>query len=133
MLPQGLEGGTPLPSPLAEGFPLDGASCAPCELDAYLSPDGTLLAYRIRPDAFWNQEGSGIEWRETTGLIPGEVVVIGLATGSVLFRTDVAAQDRLGDFDGRFLVIEGPHASTIVDSRSEHAQWRTTSDVELLR
>jgi len=91
----------------------------PCELEAYLSPDGRLLAYRYRPDNKWPCPEYGEvpyqEWFETSRKIPGEVVVLDLDTGSELFRATVPAAERLIDFDGRFLVWS---TSNVVDPSS---------------
>lgn len=96
-------------------------SCAPCELDALLSPDGTLLAYRYRPDAYWPEEVAAAmtyeEWLVETADIPGEVVVIALDDGSELFRVQVTAHTRLVDFDGTRVAVwdEDTNESTIHD------------------
>ena len=110
-----------------EGQPIDVAtnpfseSCAPCELTARLSPDGSLLAYRHRPDAYWPQEVAEAltedEWWEQSRSIPADVVVIDLATGTELLRRRVDAEVSLTDFDGS-RIAEWDHEreiSTIID------------------
>jgi hypothetical protein len=81
----------------------------PCELDARLSPDGRLLAYRFRPDNKWPcpeyDDVSYEDWLVESRTITGEVVVLDIDTGSVLYRAVSAAAERLTDFDGRFLVL----------------------------
>ena len=86
-------------------FPPFPNTCAPCELDARVSSDGQLLAYRHRPDAPWPPERmselSWDQWWAETQAIPGEITVIDLTTGQTLFTQRVAANARLDDFDGR--------------------------------
>jgi hypothetical protein len=81
----------------------------PYDLDARLSPDGRLLAYRFRPDNKWPcPEYDDVpyeDWLEESRSIPGEVVVLDLATGARVFRAEGSADERLTDFDGRFLVL----------------------------
>jgi hypothetical protein len=89
----------------------------PCELDARLSPDGRLLAYRFRPDNKWpcpEYDDVPYEvWLEESRTIPGEVVVIDIETGSVIYQAPSEAEERLTDFDGRYLVL------TITDSSAD--------------
>ncbi len=84
-------------------------SCAPCELDAALSPDGQFLAYRHRPDAYWPSERAVAmtedEWWATTQAIPGTIRVIDVATGAEKFEMEVPATAHLVDFDGRYIVV----------------------------
>jgi hypothetical protein len=81
----------------------------PCELDARLSPDGRLLAYRYRPDNKWpcpEYDDVPYEaWLEESRTIPGEVVVMDIKTGTVVYRAPSEAEERLTDFDGRYLVL----------------------------
>jgi hypothetical protein len=81
----------------------------PCEIDARLSPDGRLLAYRFRPDNKWPcPEYDDIlyeDWLEESRKIPGEVVVLNIETGSVVYKASSEAEERLADFDGRYLVL----------------------------
>ena len=81
----------------------------PCELDAHLSPDGRLLAYRYRPDNKWPcPEYDDVpyeEWLEESRTIPGLVVVLDMGTGAEVFRTRSEAEERLTDFDGRFIAL----------------------------
>jgi hypothetical protein len=81
----------------------------PCELGAHVSPDGRLLAYRFRPDNKWPcPEYDDVpyeDWLEGSRNIQGEVVVLDLGTGAEVFRADSPAEERLADFDGRFLVL----------------------------
>lgn len=104
----------------ANPFPFDGweapvADWIPCELGARLSPDGRLLAYRFRPDNKWPcpeyDDVPDEDWFEQSRSIPGVVVVLNLETGAKVFRSESAAEERLADFDGRFLVL------TTVDQR----------------
>lgn len=89
--------------------------CAPCELAALISDDGTLLAYRYRPDAFWPDSdnyppghlctGDYDGWWEKSQLIPAVVAVVDLTTGEEKWSTEVGADVQLGDFDGRNVVL----------------------------
>jgi hypothetical protein len=90
-------------------------SCAPCELDVHLSPDGARLAYRLRPDAKWSEDPveadridrlSYEEWWETSKEIAGTIHVIDLASGEDVFSMAVPAGERLVDFDGCRMVVE---------------------------
>ncbi len=90
-------------------------SCAPCELEAHLSVDGSLLAYRLRPDAKWSLELEDLqridqltheEWWNTTKHIPSHIGVVDLERGEEVFSIAAPAGERLVDFDGRRLVIE---------------------------
>lgn len=86
-------------------------SCAPCDLDAQLSPDGSLLAYSYWPAAYWQQSEPSDgdytrairEWQEESKDIPVELVVLDLKTGVERWRTEVPAQTTLAGFDGRYL------------------------------
>lgn len=90
-------------------------SCAPCQLSAELSPDGSLLAYALWPTAYWQQpeppDGDYTrahrEWYARQQHIATEVVVMEMTTGAEVFRTEVAADGRLTDFDGRFATVTG--------------------------
>ena len=81
----------------------------PCELGALVSPDGRLLAYRFRPDNKWPcPEYDDVlyeDWLKESRKIPGEVVVLDIETGSVVFRAPSEADERLYGFDGRFIVL----------------------------
>jgi hypothetical protein len=89
----------------------------PSEINARISPDGRLLAYRFRPDNKWPcPEYDDVpyeDWLEESRKIPGVVVVLDIATGTEIFRVDSEAEERLTDFDGRFLVL------TTADWRSD--------------
>ena len=95
----------PMHSPWGDATP----EWIPCELDARLSADGRLLAYRFRPDNKWPcPEYDDVpyeDWLEGSRNIRGEVVVLDLGTGAEVFRADSPAEERLADFDGRFLVL----------------------------
>lgn len=88
-------------------------SCAPCQLSAALSPDGSLLAYALWPTAYWQQpdppDGDYTrayrEWFAQQRDIPTELVVMDLTSGAEVFRTEVAADGRLTNFDGRFVTV----------------------------
>lgn len=108
------------------------ASCAPCELDGILSPDGSTLAYRHRPDAKWSLDHERLleldamtpeAWWETTRSIPAQVVVVDLTTGDEQFRMTVPAAERLVDFDGRYVVSE----TSLWDDKA--AKWVFSSRV----
>jgi hypothetical protein len=70
---------------------------------------GRLLAYRVRPDNKWPcpeyDDVPDEDWFEESRSIPGVVVVLNLETGAEVFRSESAAEERLTDFDGRFLVL----------------------------
>ena len=94
--------GNPVPWP-ANPVP---DSCAPCELDALLSPDGQLLAYRHRPDSYWPPtEMTEDEWWAATQAIAGTIRVIDVETGVARFEMEVPATAHLVDFDGRYIVV----------------------------
>jgi hypothetical protein len=104
-------------------------SCAPCELDVRLSPDGSLLAYRLRADAKWSQDLEELqridrlsydEWWEGSRDIRGVVTVVDLGRGSDVFSTTVPAGERLVDFDGRRLVMESCQWTSRDEGASEH-------------
>lgn len=105
----------PYPVSFDEGPGISG--WIPCELDARLSPDGRLLAYRFRPDNKWpcpEYDDVPYEvWLEESRKILGEVVVLDIETGSVVYQAPSEAEERLTDFDGRYLVL------TTVDSRDD--------------
>ncbi len=127
-------------NPAPPGYP---NSCEPCELDAHLSPNGGLLAYRYRPDAPWPPErvsGNFDEWWVETQEVPGQVTVVDLTTGRTLFTQRVAANTRLVDFDGRFLaigVIDGigasPHTTTILDTRGQVPEVEVAGNLSLIK
>ncbi len=101
-------------------------SCAPCHLEAMLSPDGSMLAYTLWPTAYWDQprpqDGDYPQairdWYEENQRIPTEVVVMDLATGVEVFGTEAAADTRLTGFDGRFVTVTG---RTIFDIQTGEA------------
>ena len=116
--------------------------CAPCELDALISPDGGLLVYRYLPYSEWPPGDSDAvteeEWWEQTRLIPADVIVLDLEDGGELWREEVAAEIHLADFDGRYLVAStawwhGPIESTIYDTWGEHEPLAVPSAVTLTR
>jgi hypothetical protein len=91
------------------GWDVSAIDWIPSEIDARISPDGRLLAYRFRPDNKWPcpeyDEVAYADWLEESRKIPGEVVVLDIETGTEIFRTESEAEERLVDFDGRFLVL----------------------------
>ena len=114
--------------------------CAPCELAALLSHNGSLLAYRYRPDAFWPDSvnyppghlctGDYDGWWEKSQLVPALVAVVDLTTGEDIWSIEVGADVQLGDFDGRYVVLHRrdwsnhPHVWVdiqIVDTWGEHS------------
>jgi hypothetical protein len=101
----------PYPVSLDQGPGISG--WIPCELDARLSPDGRLLAYRFRPDNKWPcpeyDEVPYEVWLKESRSILGEVVVLDIETGSVVYQAPSEAEERLTDFDGRFLVLTTAH------------------------
>jgi hypothetical protein len=116
-------------------------SCAPCEVEVLLSPDGRLLAYRHWPEAYWPDDRvvalSEEDWWSQSREIPADLVVVDLKTGEERFRSTVPAWTRLVDFDGRFLALEtGRHepwsAATIIDSLGENAPLELTGHIRLL-
>ncbi len=118
--------GNPVQIP-ANPFPST-QSCAPCELDALISSDGNLLAYRHRPDSFHADSpyysgsscGGGAEqfeaWWTGSQDVAAEIVVLDLDSGEELWRTSIPADTRLSDFDGRYLVAEREGQSLIYDT-----------------
>ena len=86
-------------------------SCDPCELSARLSPDGDLLAWWKVPTAHWPGPDCDfierVDFWESVADVPASVSVVDLSDGTVLWSTEVGNQDRLVDFDGRWLVT-GP-------------------------
>jgi hypothetical protein len=92
-------------------------SCAPCLLSALLSPDGTLLAYTRWPTAYWSQPEPADgditrayrDWYAKQQHIPTEVVVMEMETGAEVLRTEVAADARLTEFDGRVVTVTTPN------------------------
>ena len=117
-------------------------SCAPCNIGALISPDGTRLAYYYRPDAKWPpQEWDAVpqeEWWEHSKHIPAEIIVIDLQSGLRLFEMDIGASDGgIADFDGRYLVIElweaGEATSTIIDITVQAAPTHHEGRVRLVR
>ena len=124
----------------------------PCELGAHVSPDGRLLAYRFRPDNKWPcPEYDDVpyeDWLEGSRNTQGEVVVLDLGTGAEVFRADSPAEERLADFDGRFLVLttadrlddvplvwyqpDWPHESRIVDITAANPDHSVDGRVRLI-
>jgi hypothetical protein len=96
------------PYPL-HGWDESAVDWIPSEIDARISPDGRLLAYRFRPDNKWPcPEFDDVpyeDWLEESRKIPGVVVVLDIETGTEIFRTESEAEERLTDFDGQFLVL----------------------------
>ena len=89
-------------------FPGD---CAPCELTAALSPDGSLLASVYRPDAMpYRPEGQEDWWAETQDT-PATLSIYSLTTGDVVYDRALSAgalPPFFGSwYDGRFVVL-GP-------------------------
>ncbi len=88
-------------------------SCHPCRMSARLSSDGALLAYSLWPTAFseppepfdGDYTRAYREWREQQQDIPTQVVVVDMATGVEVFRTDVVADAELTGFDGRIATV----------------------------
>jgi hypothetical protein len=88
-------------------------SCAPCHLSARLSPDGALLAYSLWPTAYWEQPEpfdadytqAYRDWYGEQQHIPTEIVVMDMATGVEVFRTDVVADASLTGFDGHIVTV----------------------------
>ena len=118
--------------------------CGPCELSAAISPDGRLPAYTLRGDAPSEYHGRLVcgeeaEWWNQTQEILAEVVVLDLNTGDEVFRTTAPAQDRLTDFDGRYVVVEqsswsgATPAATILDTWAEQAPITVPGRVTLIR
>lgn len=106
----------------------------PCELDAQLSPDGRLLAYRFRPDNKWPcpeyDEVLYEDWLEESRNIPGVVVVMDVETGAEIFRVQSEAEERLADFDGRFIVLtSGDRRWDVPLDQLAHVQTSTIIDV----
>jgi len=91
------------------GWDVSAIDWIPSEIDARISPDGRLLAYRFRPDNKWPcPEFDDLpyeDWLEESRDIPGVVVVLDTETGTEIFRTESEAEERLVDFDGQFLVL----------------------------
>jgi peptidoglycan hydrolase-like protein with peptidoglycan-binding domain len=89
-------------------FPGD---CAPCELTAALSPNGSLLASVHRPDAVpYRPEGQEAWWIETQDT-PATLRIYSLTTGDVVYDRPLSAgalPPFFGSwYDGRFVVL-GP-------------------------
>lgn len=89
-------------------FPGD---CAPCELTAALSPDGSRLASVHRPDAMpYRPEGQEDWWIETQDT-PATLTIYDMTTGDVVYSRSLSAgalPPFLGSwYDGRFVVL-GP-------------------------
>lgn len=97
--------------------------CSPCGLSAALSPDGTLLAYALWPVAYWQQPeppdgdytSAYREWHEQHAGIPTQVVVMEMATGAEVFRTDVGPNVRVDRFDGRIVTVATTTGRTLLD------------------
>jgi hypothetical protein len=106
------------------------ADWIPCELDARISPDGRLLAYRFRPDSKWPcpdyDDVPYEDWLEESRKIPGEVVVLDIETGSIVYKASSEAEERLTDFDGRYLVLTttDPRDDVLLDH-----DWSTVSTI----
>lgn len=100
--------------------------CAPCQLSARLSPDGSLLAYALWPTAYWEQpeppDGDYTrdrrEWYVHQQHIPTEIVVMEMITGAEVFRTEAAADARLTGFDGRFVTVATDTGRRMLDIRT---------------
>lgn len=119
-------------------------SCAPCELHALISPDGTLLAFRHRPDSFHPDspyysgppcggDAKQVDaWWEGSQSIAAEIVVLDLESGEELWWTDVPADTQLSDFDGRYLVAVGEGQSTIYDTAGIHPAMEAPGQVVLV-
>ena len=108
-------------------------SCQPCELRALLSPDGSLLAYRFRPDAKWpNTEEPTEDWWERSRHIPADIVVLDLDSGYEPWRIRVPAGTRLADFDGRYVVTTVDDTSTVHDTRRPTSSFSVTGEVALI-
>lgn len=120
-------------------------SCAPCELDALISPDGTHLAYRHRPDSFHPDSphysgpgcGGGAEqvaaWWDGSKDVPAEIVVIDIDTGEMPWRMEVSADSHMSDFDGRYVVVSRQGESVIYDTWEERPPVRVSGNVTLTR
>ncbi|MDJ0960557.1 MAG: SPOR domain-containing protein [Acidimicrobiia bacterium] len=88
-------------------------SCHPCRAHAQLSPDGALLAYSLWPTAFANQpeppdgdyDRAFRDWYEQAQHIPTAIVVMDVATGAEVFRTELGADVALTEFDGRMVTV----------------------------
>ncbi len=99
-------------------------SCAPCELDAKLSPDGSLLAYAYWPTSsiIGEEPPDGDytrvldEWWEASKHIPTELVVVDLETGEERWRSEAPAQTWLDGFDGRYVTVGTDTGRTIHDT-----------------
>jgi len=120
------------PYPLARGAPVP--DWIPCELDAHLSPDGRLLAYRFRPDNKWPcpeyDEVLYEDWLEESRSIPGVVIVMDVDTGTETFRVQSEAEERLTGFDGRFIVLTSSDRRWDVPlDQLEHTQTSTIIDI----
>jgi len=108
-------------------------SCEPCELRALLSPDGSLLAYRFRPDAKWpDTEEPTEDWWERSRHIPADIVVLDLDSGYERWRIRVPAGTRLADFDGRSVVTTADDTSTVHDTRRLRSSFTVTGGVALI-
>lgn len=114
-------------------------SCAPCDLDAQLSPDGSLLAYRLRPDAKWSKDLDELqridqltydEWWETTRDIPATIVVLDLERAEEVLSMSVPAAERLVDFDGRWLVTESCLSTDVEEHEPGHVCSSSVIDIE---
>jgi hypothetical protein len=85
-----------------------------CDVHGLLSPDGRLIATWYRPDhaiaVKWDDappEWADLhtQWLARLGTVPATIRVLELDSGRELFTTEVSAQTRLADFDGRFVVV----------------------------
>ncbi|MDJ0663739.1 MAG: hypothetical protein QNJ75_04210 [Acidimicrobiia bacterium] len=100
--------------------------CGPCRVDARLSPDGALLAYSLWPTALvgYPEPSDGDysqthrEWYEEQQHIPTQVVVMDMATGVEIFRTNVVADAALTGFDGRIATVTTTTGRKLFDIES---------------
>ncbi len=135
--------GNPVDIP-ANPFPPE-ASCAPCELSALLSADGSLLAYRFRPDSFWHEspyysgdpcDGNPEQydrWWEESRKVTAVIAVIDLDTGDTVWTLETGADSDLADFDGRYVVVTTGTGTTIYDIGHERPPHAVGANVVLAR
>ena len=120
-------------------------SCAPCELNAMISPDGALLVYRHRPDSFSDQSpnysgpacGGGAEqvdtWWQQSKSIPAQIAVVDLGTGDTLWEFEASADTHLSDFDGRYVVLTRAGQAMIYDTLQDRRLVEVAGNVRLRR